>query len=82
MGIQLTITSKGQVTLRQSVLAHLGAKPGEKIEAVLLPDGRVELQIQGAKPHVSVVRGIFYDPDRKPATLEDMQEAIESVEWR
>ena len=28
----LTITAKGQVTLRQSLLKHLGVKPGDPIE--------------------------------------------------
>jgi len=37
----LTITAKGQVTLKQDLLKHLGVGPGEKIEADKLPDGRV-----------------------------------------
>jgi hypothetical protein len=35
----LTITAKGQVTLKQDLLKHLGVSPGEKIEADKLPDG-------------------------------------------
>ena len=31
MTIELTVTAKGQVTLRQAVLDHLGVKPGAKI---------------------------------------------------
>src|SRR4051794_32691340 len=37
----LTITAKGQVTLKQELLNHLGVGPGEKIEADKLPDGRI-----------------------------------------
>ena len=37
----LTITAKGQVTLKQDLLKHLGVGPGEKIEADKLPDGRI-----------------------------------------
>ena len=37
----LTITTKGQVTLKQDLLKHLGVAPGEKIEADKLPDGRI-----------------------------------------
>jgi hypothetical protein len=29
----LTVTAKGQVTLRKDVLEHLGVHPGEKITA-------------------------------------------------
>ena len=41
--LELTVTAKGQVTLRKSVLRHLGVKPGDKIEIALLAGGRVEL---------------------------------------
>ena len=34
----LSVTSRGQVTLRKEVLQHLDIKPGEKIEIDLLPD--------------------------------------------
>jgi antitoxin PrlF len=34
----LTITAKGQVTLKQDLLRHLGVDPGE---ADKLPDGRI-----------------------------------------
>ena len=37
----LTITAKGQVTLKQDLLKHRGVGPGEKIEADKLPDGRI-----------------------------------------
>jgi len=38
----LTVTAKGQVTLRKDLLEHLGVRPGEKIEVETLPDGRIE----------------------------------------
>ena len=37
----LTITAKGQVTLRKDLLQHLGAHPGDKIMVDKLPDGRI-----------------------------------------
>ena len=39
----LTVTAKGQVTLRKELLEHLGVRPGEKITANRLPDGRIEV---------------------------------------
>lgn len=44
----LTLTAKAQLTLRKSVLAHLGAAPGDKLSVEMLPDGRVALRL--AKP--------------------------------
>ena len=38
---KLTTNAKGQVTLKQELLEHVGVAPGEKIEADKLPDGRI-----------------------------------------
>ena len=43
MALELTITAKGQVTLRRAVLAHLGVEPGAKLSVSLLENGRIEL---------------------------------------
>lgn len=40
----LTVTAKGQVTLRKDLLKHLGVQPGEKIAVDKLPDGRIEMK--------------------------------------
>ena len=42
--ITLTVTTKGQVTLRKNLLEHLGVHPGEKISVDKLPDGRIEVR--------------------------------------
>lgn len=73
---ELTVTAKGQVTLKQSVLEHLGLKPGHKVGVSLLPDGRVELRASGQGLSVSRVRGALQVKGRKPVSLEAMQEAI------
>jgi AbrB family looped-hinge helix DNA binding protein len=44
----LTVTAKGQVTLRKDLLQHLGVRPGEKIAVSKLPDGRIE--VRAARP--------------------------------
>jgi AbrB family looped-hinge helix DNA binding protein len=41
----LTVSAKGQVTLRKDVLEHLGVHPGEKITVNKLPDGKIELRV-------------------------------------
>jgi bifunctional DNA-binding transcriptional regulator/antitoxin component of YhaV-PrlF toxin-antitoxin module len=40
----LTVTAKGQVTLRKDLLKHLGVHPGAKITVDKLPDGRIEMK--------------------------------------
>ena len=44
MGTTLTVTAKGQVTLRKEMLRHLGVVPGEKVVIDFLPGGRAELR--------------------------------------
>ncbi len=44
MGI-LTVTSKGQVTLRKDILRHLGARPGDRINIDMLPEGKIEVKM-------------------------------------
>lgn len=73
---ELTITTKGQVTLRQSVLEHLGLTPGNKVGVTLLPDGRVELRATGKGHSVAELRGALHRPGQRTVSLEEMQDAI------
>lgn len=77
MGIQLTVTAKGQVTLRQSVLEHLNVRPGQKVDVSLLPDGRVEMRAGDGAPSIMRLRGALHRRGRRPVSLAEMQEAIE-----
>ena len=51
----LTVTAKGQVTLRRELLRHLGVAPGERIAAEKLPNGRIELSAARAGGKISDV---------------------------
>lgn len=57
----LTVTTKGQVTLKKDVLRHLGVEPGGKVEAVALPDGRVELRTASRSPLGAVFGALASD---------------------
>jgi AbrB family looped-hinge helix DNA binding protein len=67
---QLTVTAKGQVTLRKDILRHLGVEPGDKIDVDKLPDGRVEVKAAGAGK-ISDVFGMLKRP-RKPLSVAEM----------
>ena len=75
MTTTLTVTAKGQVTLRKEVLRHLGVAPGQKVEVDLLPNGRIEMR---AKPAGSIEDfiGSLYRPGTKPLTIEEINEII------
>ena len=80
MTIKLTITAKGQVTLRKPVLEHLGVVPGEKVSVSLLPSGRVALASAASAHDIREVRGALRRPGRRAVSLKEMQKAIESHE--
>jgi bifunctional DNA-binding transcriptional regulator/antitoxin component of YhaV-PrlF toxin-antitoxin module len=78
MALELTVTAKGQVTLRRTVLHHLGVKPGEKVKVSLLPDGRVELMPAAERADISSLRGALRRPGQRAVSVREMQEAVEA----
>jgi antitoxin PrlF len=71
----LTVTARGQVTLRKEVMRHLGIKPGDKIELDLLPDARGMLRAAQATGTISDFVGLLAGKTPKVATLEEINEA-------
>ncbi len=76
MTTTLTVTSKGQVTLRKEVLRHLGVAPGQKVEVDLLPNGRLELRAVKPTGSIEDVFGFLTRPGTKPLTIEEINEII------
>ena len=72
---KLTVTSKGQVTLRRSVLEHLGARPGDVLEVDLLPGGRAEVRA-APKGDLTAFFNSFPNYKGPSLTIEDMNEII------
>jgi AbrB family looped-hinge helix DNA binding protein len=73
MGIVLTVTAKGQVTLRKDVLDHLGIRPGDKLEVDLLPSGRAQVRARPGKPVSSIF--VLKRPGQPTLTIEEINEA-------
>lgn len=73
----LTVTAKGQITVKKEVLRHLGVKPGDKILLDLAPGGNVVLKAAPQKQHgIEAIFGILHDPDQAPVTIEEMNRVI------
>ncbi len=70
----LTVTAKGQVTLRKDVLKHLGVRPGEKISVELLPGGRVEAKAARPKGQISDVFNLFKRKGGLSLSIEEINE--------
>jgi AbrB family looped-hinge helix DNA binding protein len=69
----LTVTAKGQVTLKKDLLQHLGIGPGERIVVDKLPDGRIEVRA-APKGDISAVFGMLKRKGQRSLTIEEMNE--------
>jgi len=75
----LTITAKGQVTLRKDVLTHLGVRPGDKISVEKLPDGRIEVKA-APSGRISDVFG-FLKRENGPSLSIDEMNQVSAEGW-
>jgi antitoxin PrlF len=71
----VTANPRGQVTLRKDVLQHLGVRPGEKIEIVKHPGGKVTLKSARPAGMIDGFLGLLAGKTRKVATLNAVSEA-------
>ncbi len=69
------VTAKGQVTLRRAIREHIGVRPGQKVEFIPLPDGRMEVRAARGVDF-SPILGILRRPGQTLVTVEQMNETI------
>ena len=74
METTLTITRKGQVTLRKEVLRHLGVQPGEKVVVDFLPAGRAELRAAKSPASIEAFIGCLRRPGTRFLSTEEIAE--------
>jgi AbrB family looped-hinge helix DNA binding protein len=70
----LTVTAKGQVTLRKDVLEHLGVNPGDKITVDKLPDGRVVVRAERTSAPISAVFNLLKREKGPSLSIEEMND--------
>ncbi|MCZ7660801.1 MAG: AbrB/MazE/SpoVT family DNA-binding domain-containing protein [Xanthobacteraceae bacterium] len=76
----LTVTAKGQVTLRKDLLRHLGVRPGEKVVVDKLPDGRIAVKAARPGGKISDVFDLLKKPKAPSLSIEEMN-AIAARGW-
>ncbi|HZZ90483.1 MAG TPA: AbrB/MazE/SpoVT family DNA-binding domain-containing protein [Caulobacteraceae bacterium] len=74
----LTVTAKGQVTLRKDLLQHLGVRPGQQVTVDKLPDGRIQVSAAKRTGKISDAFGLLYREGGPRLTIEEINEAIEA----
>jgi hypothetical protein len=68
----LTVTAKGQVTLKQDLLKHLRVAPGEKIEADKLPNGRIVVRAAAQDGAIADFIGCLSQPGGPKLTIDEI----------
>ena len=71
----LTVTAKGQVTLRKDLLEHLGVHAGEKIVVDKLPDDRIEIKASRPTGKISDVFDFLKRENGPSLSIEEISEA-------
>jgi len=74
-----TLTSRGQTTIPKSIREALQLRPGDRVEFILEGD-QVVLRRAGAD--LTELDGMIDRSDREPASVEEMDEAIERAAAR
>ena len=72
----LTVTAKGQVTLRKDLLKHLGVHPGEKVIVDKLPDGRIEVKAARPSGKISDVFDFLKREHGPSLSIEEMNKVV------
>ena len=70
----LTITTKGQVTLRKELLEHMGVAPGQKVSVEKLPNGRIQVSA-APRGKISDVFGML-ENNGQHFTIEELNDVI------
>lgn len=68
----LTVTAKGQVTLRKDLLKHLGVQPGEKVVVEKFPDGRIEVKAAAPGGRISDVFNLLQRADAPSLSIAEI----------
>jgi antitoxin PrlF len=71
-----TLTSKGQITLPQSVRTSLGVQAGDKLDFVA--DDAGGFRVVALRKDVHALRGRFAGRVAKPASVQDMNDAVQT----
>lgn len=72
--MEMTITSKGQVTIPKAVREALSLFAGDRVEFVLTEND--EVLMRPVTKRVDDVFGKLYKPDRTAVSIEEMETAV------
>lgn len=75
----LTVTAKGQITLKQELLRHLSVVPGQQVEVEKLPDGRLMVGPIPKKGSIKAFHGLLASKDTPSLTIAEIKKLTEDA---
>ncbi len=79
--VQLSVTAKGQITLKKKVLEHMNIKPGDKVDVELMPGGKIMLDHEMKRTStVADLAGFLPNKTGCSFSVEEINEAI-ATSW-
>ena len=77
---ELTVTSKGQITIRKALLDGLGVRPGEKLHVDVRPDGGLVIPpMKRRRKTWGELAGSLKRPGQPTLTIEQIKEVTEKA---
>ncbi len=73
----LTITAKGQITLKKDLLRHLKVAPGEKVQVEKLPNGKLLVEPPAQTGSIADFSGCLKQKGGPRLTIKQIKEATE-----
>jgi len=75
----LTVTAKGQITLKQELLRHLNVVPGQKVDVDVLPNGRLVVRPAAPKHSIEEFFGSLEQKDGPKLTIAQIKKITEDA---
>jgi bifunctional DNA-binding transcriptional regulator/antitoxin component of YhaV-PrlF toxin-antitoxin module len=75
----LTVTAKGQITLKQDLLRHLNVSPGQRVTVEKLPDGRLEVRPAAPKHSIKGFSGLLAKEGTPRCTIAQIKKFTEEA---
>lgn len=73
---ELTVTSKGQITIRKALLDGLGVRPGDKLHVDVRPDGGLVIPPARRTRTFADLAGRMVPPTGVSLTIDEINDAI------
>jgi antitoxin PrlF len=75
----LTVTAKGQITLKQELLRHLNVQPGQKVDIEKLPNGRLVVRPTMQKHSIEGFSGLLAKKGTPKLTIAQIKKITEDA---